>query len=134
VSVIVAAPASAALSSRLTSACPSARSATIARSSPSRSSKATLPGQPSTMPVRNRRSVVRSGASPVTSPAANRIPETIALQRITSACISSTSAASRGSRAIAASLFQSPSRTEIDDSGVPSSCAAPLASRPMRTI
>ena len=62
------------------------------------------------------------------------MPLTIALQRSICRCISSISSRSSGSPANGAMWAQSPRITDSVASGVPSSCAAPEASRPMRTM
>ena len=78
--------------------------------------------------------VVCAGASPRASPADSRMPLTMVLQRATWACISSISCRSSGSAAKGGMCCQSPRITASVASGVPSSCAAPEASRPMRTM
>ena len=78
--------------------------------------------------------VVCTDSSPRASPADSRMPLTMLLQRCTWACISRMSSCSGVLSARRLSCCQSPRITARVDSGVPSSCAAPEASSPMRTM
>ncbi|MNN70454.1 hypothetical protein D3C81_1863040 [compost metagenome] len=90
--------------------------------------------QSATISDRKAPRVVMVGASPRASPADIRMPVTMVLQRSTSACISAMSAV-RSALAVSSGIrFQSLRMTDSEASGVPSSCAAPEASRPMRTM
>ncbi|MNT19476.1 hypothetical protein D3C72_1547360 [compost metagenome] len=88
----------------------------------------------STTRSRKRTRLVVCGASPRVSPADISTPVTMDLQRCTWCSISCRSSINSPSWEIAGMRCQSPRMTASVDSGVPSSCAAPLASRPMRTM